>query len=166
MQPWFEFYAVIGAAAAALMGLLFVAVSMNARSTLGAGHDSSRRLTEQAFQNYLAVLMVSLVALFPDIRIPTFGRVALAVTAIWVVLVLVRLYQALRLPTEHESRFVALRRLFSSLVGFGILTVAAVRMAMNYDDDRDWFASGAIVLLFSATEVSWGMLNRIARSQP
>jgi hypothetical protein len=109
MQAWFDFYAVIGAAAATLTGLLFVALSMNAAVALSRGPEGSRRLAEQAFENYLAVLMVSLLALFPDMTPITFGRTALAVTATWTVWVGVRLYQAAAEPSVHESRFTAIR---------------------------------------------------------
>src|SRR3984957_16462712 len=166
MQAWSQFYAVIGGAAAALLGLLFVVVSLNAAATLGAGHESSKRLAEQAFQNYLAVIMVSLLALFPQIRLTTFGFVTLCVTGVWAVWVLVRLYQTLARPVEHEPRLFALRRQVSSLVGFGILIVTGLRMALNLADDRNLFARGTIVLLFSATIVSWELLGRIARADP
>jgi hypothetical protein len=54
---------VISSASAALLRLLFVSISINAPATLGEGQDHSRRLAEQAFQNYLAVLMVAQLAL-------------------------------------------------------------------------------------------------------
>src|SRR5580704_15545681 len=103
MQAWFDFYAVIGAAAATLTGLLFVAMSMNAAAALGAGPHGSRRLAEQAFENYLAVLMVSLLALFPDMTLLIFGRITLIVTSTWALWVLVRLYQAAAEPSVHET---------------------------------------------------------------
>jgi hypothetical protein len=164
MQAWSQFYAVIGGAAAALLGLLFVVVSMNASATLGAGPGSSRRLAEQAFQNYLAVLMVSLLALYPQMSPATFGSITLCVIAVWAVWVLVRLYQTLASPVDHESRLLALRRHFSTVAGFGILIVTALRMAMKLADDLNLFAAGTIVLLFSATVVSWELLGRIARA--
>src|SRR5271168_5478418 len=104
MQAWFNFYGVIGATAATLMGLLFVALSMNAVAALGRGPQGSRRLAEQAFENYLAVLMVSLLALFPDMTPTTFGRTVLLVIASWTVWVGVRLYQAVAEPSVHETR--------------------------------------------------------------
>jgi hypothetical protein len=164
MQAWFQFYTVIGAAAATLLGLLFVAVSMNAATALGEGHEGSKRLAEQAFQNYLAVLLVALLALFPRMGTSTFGFVTLSLTAGWGVWVLVRFYLALARPTDHESRLFALRRHLSSVIGFGILIVTAFRMAMGYGDDHNLFASGALILLFSATLVSWELLIRIART--
>ncbi len=67
MQAWAGFYAAIAAASAALLGLLYVAVSINATAALGPDQPVSQRLAEQAFQNYLAVLMVALLSLFADI---------------------------------------------------------------------------------------------------
>jgi len=162
MQSWFNFYAVIGAASATLTGLLFVALSMNAVAALSKGPHGSRRLAEQAFDNYLAVLMVSLLALYPDMTLITFGRVTLLVTAAWTAWVVVRLYQAAAEPSVHETRLAAMRRHISTLVGFGMLIYAAARMAIDGKDMRDTMAAANIVLLFSATEKAWGLLNRIA----
>ena len=166
MQAWFDFYAVIGAAAATLTGLLFVAMSMNAAAALSKGPEGSRRLAEQAFENYLAVLMVSLLALFPDMTLLTFGRITLLVTAAWTVWVLVRFYQAASEPSAHESRATAIRRHLSTMIGFGMLVYAAGRMAWDGQDTRDTLAAANIVLLFSATEKAWGLLNRIAVAKP
>ena len=166
MQAWFSFYAVIGAAAATLTGLLFVAVSMNAATALSRGPEGSRRLAEQAFENYLAVLMVSLLALYPDMSPTSFGRVLLAVTASWTAWVVVRLYQAVAERSVHETRLAALRKHLSTLIGFGLLVWSAARMAIDGSNTRDSLAAASIVLLFSATEKAWGLLNRIAAGRP
>jgi hypothetical protein len=162
VQSWFDFYAVIGAAAATLTGLLFVAMSMNVAAALGKGPHGSRRLAEQAFENYLAVLMVSLLALYPDMSLHTFGRVTLVVTATWTAWVVVRLYQAAAEPSAHETRTAALRSHISTMIGFGLLIYSALCMALDGPDMRDTLAAANIVLLFSATEKAWSLLNRIA----
>jgi uncharacterized membrane protein len=166
MQAWFNFYAVIGASAATLTGLLFVAVSMNAVVVLSKGPQGSRRFAEQAFENYLAVLMVSLLALFPDMSLITFGRITLLVTGTWTVWVVVRLYQAAAEPSVHEKRLVTIRRHASTLIGFGLLIYSAGRMALDGNDMLNTLAAANIVLLFSATERAWGLLNRIAAARP
>jgi hypothetical protein len=166
MQAWSSFYAVIGAMAATLMGLLFVAMSMNAVAALSRGPQGSRRLAEQALENYLAVLMVSLLALFPDMRLITFGRIILLVTGTWTMWVVVRLYQAATEPSVHETRPAAIRRHVSTLIGFGLLIYSAGRMALDGNDMGDTLAAANIVLLFSATEKAWGLLNRIAAVKP
>ncbi|HEX4181684.1 MAG TPA: hypothetical protein VHY34_00300 [Caulobacteraceae bacterium] len=165
MQAWFNFYATIGVAAATLTGLLFVAMSMNVVAALSRGPNGSRRLAEQAFEDYLAVLMVSLLALFPDMRLITFGWVTLLVTASWTAWVMVRLYQAAAESSVHETRLVAVRRHLSTLIGFGMLIYAAGRMALASGDTSDTMAAANIVLLFSATEKAWRLLNRIAATK-
>jgi hypothetical protein len=169
MQAWSQFYSTIGAASAALLGLLFVAVSINAPAALGPDQDVSRRLTEQAFQNFMAVMFVSLLTLFPGIEPTTFGWVALAVTAGWSAWVFIRFgqtlvsSQALVQRAEWRSWSMAVRRHLSSLIGFTILLVVTLRMALNWDQDYNWLAASMLVLLFSATTVSWELLTRIAK---
>jgi hypothetical protein len=54
----------------------------------------------------------------------------------------------------------------STLIGFGLLIYSAGRMGLDGNDMRDTMAAGNIVLLFSATEKAWGLLNRIATAKP
>ena len=164
MQAWTQFYAVIGAAAAALLGLLFVSVSMHVGATLGAGRHNSKLLAEQAFSNYVTVIMVSLLALIPQMTTKSYGFLVLCLTVVSSAWVLVRLYLTITQPASRESRLLALRRHFSSLLGFGMMLTAAVRMVMNYGNALNLFATATIVLLVSATMVSWELLMRIAKS--
>jgi hypothetical protein len=46
------------------------------------------------------------------------------------------------------------------------LIFTASRMAMKLANDLNLFAAGTIVLLFSATLVSWELLGRIAKAAP
>ena len=166
MQAWQQFYAAIAAASAALLGLLFVAVSVNAAAALGPDQPVSQRLAEQAFQNYLAVLMVALLALFADIGTTVFSWVTLAATAGWSFWVVVRFVQTLMDHGERRSWIVGVRRHLSSLLGFGMMLFAALRMALNWGDEYNWLAAATLVLMFSATTVSWQLLTRIARRKP
>ena len=162
MQPWTQFYATVATAAAALLGLLFVVVSINVSIALGPEEAVSRRLTEQAFQNYLAVMLVAFIALFPGISTRTFGMVTLIAMAGGSVWVVVRLYQTLALQMRRRSSAYSLRRHVSSLIGFGILLVSALRMALNWGEAYNWLAASTLVLLFSATAVSWELLRQMA----
>jgi hypothetical protein len=163
MQIWFEFYAVIGGATATLVGLLFVAVSINASAILSEAHESSKRLAEQALQNYLAVLLISLLALFPSLKLSELGFATLVLTAVWGVWVLMRLYLVLRRSHDAGWRLQPLRRQFLSLFGFIMLAFAAIRMALNLGDSRNFFAIATIILLFSATRASWELMLTIAK---
>jgi hypothetical protein len=166
MQAWSTFYATIGAASATLLGLLFVAVSINAKAALGSGDRLTTAMTEQAFQNYLAVLLVALLALFPAVPPIAFGYlmlVAVAGRAVWVG---IRFAQMVWHRGPRRPLLFALRRHASSVIGFGLLIVAATRMALGRGDDYNMLASATVVLLFSATTVSWELLRRIAEPPP
>ena len=166
MQAWTQFYAAIGTASAGLLGLLFVAVSINVSAAVGPDEAVSRRLTEQAFQNYLAVMMVAFLALFSGIETRTFGMVTLIATAVWSIWVVIRFCQTLTQRLERRSWIYSVRRHVSSLIGFGILIVSAFRMALNRGTSYNWLAASTLVLLFSATTVSWELLRRIANRRP
>jgi hypothetical protein len=163
MQIWSAFYAVIGGAAAGLMGLLFVAVSINAKAILSEAQGSSRRLGEQAFHNYVIVLFVSLVALFPSLTISEFSFVTFTVVAVSAIWMLVRVYSAFTEHHDGSSRPLALFRHLSSLIGFGMLIFATARMAFKSATSLNLLAASTIVLLFAATRASWELLLRIAR---
>ena len=117
---------------------------------------------EQAFQNYLAVMMVAFLVLFPGIDAMTFGMVTLITTAGWLIWVFIRFCQTLAQRLEQRSWIYSIRRHVSSLIGFGILLVSAFRMALNWGTSYDWLAASTLVLLSSATTVSWELLRRIA----
>jgi hypothetical protein len=116
------------------------------------------------FQSFSAVIIVSLLALFPQIKLSNLGIAIICVTVTSGSWVLVRLYLTL---TRHadESRAGALRRYSASLIGFGLLLFSASNMSFRRGDYRTSLAIAVLVLLFSATVVSWELLNRIARAK-
>jgi hypothetical protein len=164
MQTWFGFFALAGGASATLMGLLFVSVSLNTASVFGTKFSHARRMAEQAFQNYMAVLIVSLLALFPTLEIRLLGMISIALTAVQGVWVLVRLYHTVTKTPDPKIRRKAMRRQYSSVLGFGMLLYAAGSMALGDDDSRNTFAAAAMVLLGSATVSSWELLVGVGRA--
>ncbi len=163
MQDWAQLYAVVGAAAATLLGLLFVAVSINASKVLGSADALSRGLAEQAFRSYITTIYVSLLALFPAIPLPDFARAALAGSASSAVIAIVslRLLGFVRTPGETRWRSL-ISRVLASSVGYGLLIVAEARMAFLGQNERTSLAAGVLVLLLSATLTSWELLMRLA----
>jgi hypothetical protein len=161
MQNWFTFYEMIGGAAATLIGLLFVAVSVNAEKILGEAHTHSRLLAEQAFQNYLAVLIVTLFAFLPHMSLNSFGSIVIGATAAWGVWVLVRVFKSLSASAQGTSRVRMFRRYLLTLVGFAMLVYGGWNMAFRKADDHTNVAIGLLMLLISATIVSWELLVSI-----
>ena len=63
---WHDFYLTAGAAAAALIGLLFVGISINLDEFTTDEGTGIRVLGEQAFANFVFVLLIALFVLVPD----------------------------------------------------------------------------------------------------
>jgi hypothetical protein len=162
MQAWHDYYQMTGGVAATLLGLLFVSVSLNADVILGPGHEHSRRLAEQAFQNYMAVLVISLLVFFPEIAPADFGFVVGSMSMVWAVWLLTRLYKVLVSPRPTESRLAALRRYVPTLAGFGALAWAGWRIYSGENNHQGVVAGALILLLVSATGVAWMLLVNVA----
>jgi hypothetical protein len=162
MQGWSNFYELIGGAAATLIGLLFVAVSVNADKILGEAHAHSRLLAEQAFQNYLAVLIITLIAFFPGISLRSFGYSVIGATLVWSAWIVTRIYLTASTAAASVSRLRTLRLYFGSFMGFVTLLYAGWQISFGKIDDHDDVAAGLLLLLISATLVSWELLISIA----
>jgi hypothetical protein len=164
MQPWQQFYEMLGGAAATLLGLLFVAVSMNAELILSGAHQHSRRLAEQAFQNYLAVLVVSLFVEMPGTGPQSFGSTLLIISGGWGAWAVWRLRTVILKPFSRDMQQAPARRYLATLAGFGLLVFAAWRM-MHGGDYALYVAMGTLLLLVSATIASWELLVKVAEER-
>lgn len=160
-----QFYEMIGGAAATLLGLLFVSVSMNAEVILSDAHTHSRKLAEQAFQNYLAVLVVSLFMFFPEITRESRGYTLLSVSVVWAGWAAVRLTQTLIGRGSTDTVRTVLRRYLATLIGFGLVGWASFWSATSGADTVALNAMGVMLLLISATVASWQLLVNIAEEK-
>ena len=164
MQPWQQFYEMLGGVAATLLGLLFVAVSLNAERILSAAHEHSRRLAEQAFQNYLAVLVVSLFVEMPGYGPSALGFTLLIMSGIWGAWAVVRLGPLIARPFARDTRLAPVRRYLVTLMGFALLVLAAYRMIRG-GEYASYVAMGTLMLIISATIASWELLVKVAEER-
>jgi hypothetical protein len=66
VDSWHDFYIAVGSASAALLGLLFVGVSINLSSIAVEKRADLRMRADLAFSNLLYLLCVSLIILIPS----------------------------------------------------------------------------------------------------
>ena len=99
LAPWHDFYALAGTAAATLMGLLFVALSLNPAVMADGGPVGLRAWAGQTMSNLIALLIVSLFCLMPDLDHPTLTTALVVVGLQGLVRGTIRLATALR---AHE----------------------------------------------------------------
>src|SRR5438552_2681942 len=63
---WHDFYMLLGGAAATLLGLLFVAVSLHTSQFTAGGDPALRMLALQTYANFLYLLLLALAFLQPE----------------------------------------------------------------------------------------------------
>lgn len=164
MQAWEQFYEMLGGVAATLLGLLFVSVSINAETILGPAHTHSRHLAEQAFQNYLMVLIISLMIVIPTIEPATLGQTLLWMSGIWGLWAISRAARSI-MNSEALGWIRLARRYTVTLVGFATLIYAGIQLAKGAATKPDIVAVGVMILLISATVVSWELLIKLAQDR-
>ncbi|HEX4861958.1 MAG TPA: hypothetical protein VFV07_12020 [Rhizomicrobium sp.] len=164
MQAWEQFYEMLGGVAATLLGLLFVSVSINAETILGPTHMHSRRLAEQAFQNYIMVLITSLLIVIPTMDPFSLGQTLLWMSGIWGVWAVAR--AARSIMNSEKLGWVRLARRYAvTLLGFATLIYAGLQLMEGHTKKPDIVAIGAMILLISATIVSWELLINLAHEK-
>jgi hypothetical protein len=142
-----------------LLGLLFVAISMNAETILSVSHRHLREVAGQTFPNFLLLVAVTLVFLFPKVRFECFGVLG-AYGICWVVY---RLYFVLRMVGRNYHWVQVFRRLLPAAIACSLLTYAGF-LAPRTDKASILTASGSAsaLLLISAAVSSWELLVKVA----
>jgi lysylphosphatidylglycerol synthetase-like protein (DUF2156 family) len=160
---WHDFFLASAGATAALLGLLFVGVSINLSTIAGDERPDLRARAAQAFANLVFVLVVSLLLLVPD---PDPGFIAAglaAVAAFGLYRIVVNLVRLRRDASRKLDLVPTLRRIGWTAVADLILAFTAW---------RTWDSAGRaqvipnlivdeIVLLIGAADIACEMLTEV-----
>jgi len=160
---WHDFFLAAAGASAALLGLLFVGVSINLAAIAAEERIDLRARAGQAFTNLVFVLVIALVMLIPDAA-PNLTALGLGLVA---AVALVRVAQNLSGVVRERQRF---RNRVSTLRRIGWTMIADVVLA--FTAWRIWDSSGAaavivnlvavvFVLLIGAADIAWEMLTEV-----
>lgn len=161
MQAWHDFFGLLGGAGATLLGLLFVSVSLHAGSILDPTHRDARHLAEQAYHNYIAVLVISLAAFFPGIDNYSLGLIILIMSSIYALWLLVRFAETMRMKLPLASRVRAMRRYVGTFAGFTALSIGGRQMTVDHGLHM-LVPLGGFVVLILAIAISWELLIKLA----
>lgn len=165
VSPWHDVFGAAASASAALLGLLFVGLSMHVR--LVVDYEEVRALARQTFTSFLAILVTSLCVLIPATQGPlalgaelvgigVLGGVADVPGVRRAVARLARQPISVRALTSLATRFaVGVLGLLGVLV-VGVLLIAGVRSAVNA------LIAADLVLLISATQSTWDLIVTVA----
>jgi hypothetical protein len=161
---WHDFFLAAAGASAALLGLLFVGVSINLAAIAADERVDLRARAGQAFTNLVFVLLIGLIMLIPNpvarLLAVALGLVA-AIALIRVGLTVIGLVSVHAHPRERRA---TLRRIGWTAIANLVLAFTAWRI---------WDSNGAadvipnlvivvVVLLIGAADIAWEMLTEVS----
>ena len=162
LQGWRDFYVTAGAAAATLVGLLFVGLSLHIRVVVS--HSDVRGLARVTLADFFVVLLLALLILAP-----TGGPRA---TAVWLIAVAALSFALVVRPfaegfRSRRTRTIELRLLISrfGLSAFCYLGVGIVGLLLSVGDFNDALSGLLVVvvlLLVVAVRNTWDLLVTVA----
>jgi hypothetical protein len=164
VEAWHELFIAGAGAAAALSGLIFVAVSINLREILAEEKKvGSSYLTGRALESLAALLVIlgiSVVGLDPFISRPVFATV-LILFAAGSAISPVRSVQAYRRSRIKPVGFDLRLLLASSLVA--VYTVAGITLVAQGGGGLHWLPAGFILATAIAASNAWVLLVEVLR---
>jgi hypothetical protein len=163
---WHDFYLTAGAAAATLIGLLFVGISINLDEFTTEEGTGIRLLGEQAFANFVFVLLIALFVLIPD-QDETSLTLSLAIIGGVGTFRIVRRAFVFHSRQAHGLggwRYVVRRLGLSALACVGVIAVAAL-MATRPISAFYWLFGVVLIYLTSAADAAWDLLIEVGRER-
>ena len=160
IRDWQVFYATLATASATLVGLLFLAITLNAESLLARRNAWRLRVARKAFGDFILVLMSSVVFLVP--RMPPLGFcVALAVLGIAVTFGFTRSFAASLRSGDSPGLWHSARTFGLSLVGSLGLIASSILIFLGYTDALYWLVAVWTALIASACATAWTLLTSV-----
>jgi hypothetical protein len=145
LRDWQVFYATIAGVSATLMGLLFVALSLEGRLSARLNDECANAMARQTFSEFLLVLMIALVLLVPRQSPVGLGVALLALATAYAVPSGMRLLDAVRNRRSQESARFLLRVFGVSFAGCMGIVGVAIAILM-----RRWLAFHMLVFMLAA----------------
>jgi hypothetical protein len=165
LTSWHDFYLTMGTASASLIGLLFVALSLNLDAIMGDSRDDLRAFAEQAFNSFSAVLLIAVCFLIPQNNPEDLG-------VVYLLLAVVGGYRMLRrAPTVWRGRQrdrlgqIAFWRLVLPAVAVVGLGASGIGLLEGQRSALYWLVAVILGFLMSAARSSWDLLVRVGEER-
>jgi Kef-type K+ transport system membrane component KefB len=163
LTSWHDFFLTAGAAAATLVGLLFVGLSVNVDEVMDPGRQDLRSLAEQAFNSFVYVLLISLFFLTPQQHVDTLFVELVLLGVLGLLRIAFRSRRALGGPDKGWAARRRLIRLFGlPAIGSVALLLIGVGVDQHQPDALYWLVAVLLIFLTTAADASWDLLVRVS----
>jgi hypothetical protein len=160
-ETWHDFYLTAGAASATLVGLLFVGLSLNLDVVTSDEGTSIRVLAEQAFADFVFVLLIALFVLIPNQDAQSM-TVELGIIGAFGTFRVVRRWSLFRRPAD---RFLTRRYLIRRLGLPGLASVGLILVGLWFPSQPlsafFWLLGIVLLFLMSAADSCWDLLVEV-----
>jgi modulator of FtsH protease len=159
VEAWHDFYLMIGTAAATLIGLLFVSLSLNVEVITRKESADLRLLAAHSFGNFMSVLMFAVLFLIPS-QVPLgLGLPLLGIGCYGLINTIRRWREARRHPPLVWGLGGGVTRRFHMPAScFLALIIVAVFVLLSRTGSLYWLVPVMILLLLGASVNAWDLL--------
>ena len=167
VERWHDFYLLAGTAAATLMGLLFVSLSIHIERVVAEAGAHLEAMAREAFASFIMVLAISLVFLTPGMARRPLGTALVGLGIVRGVMTAIRLRRTLGGARNQRARDrrVSFLRFAFPIVASGFMLWAGVAFLRRESDDAlAEIMTACVLLLADATRTAYELLVRTARA--
>jgi hypothetical protein len=165
---WRDFYALVGGAAAGLLGLLFVSVSLHLDVITKSVGNEVRILSEQTFLSFIYVLLISMLFMIPYQNATGLGLPLLAMGVLACLRTAsngLQFWRARQAPQRMLGSHYVLRRFVYPVVSYVGLTFVSLIALRGRSAALLWVLVVVLVLLLSATINAWELMLLLAEAK-
>ena len=155
IQGWHTFFSTVALAAAGLMGLIFLSLSLKLDIIRKSKDEGMRQVAWQTFLNFFFLIMFALVFLVPE---QSEWGLALPLFTISTVAISITIARAIRSGLAGTSFGKVVKESVPSLFAYiGMIVIMALMLA-GYMQSLIWLLPVVIVLLAVAVRNAWELL--------
>src|SRR6266487_4627767 len=161
---WRDFYVTAGAAAATLVGLLFVGLSLHIRVVVS--HADVRSLARVTLTDFFVILLIALALLEPTLSATQIADWLLGIAAVSLALIVRPASQGFRSKADRAIGVGVLMARFgvSALAFIGVGAMGVLFIAGDFRDALNGLLPVVVLLLVVAVRNTWDLLVTVADS--
>jgi cytochrome bd-type quinol oxidase subunit 2 len=163
-RAWHEYYVLAGTAAATLMGLLFVSLSLHVETLRESSRNHQSVMARSAFVSFLMVMFVSLLMLTPALRQRplSLSLIMIAVIRIAVsVPALRRTFITERSGTAYGRGYVIAHTALPIAAFLALLAAGVLLAGRHAEDGLEFLMLACTLLLADAARCAWDLLVKV-----
>lgn len=156
IEDWRDFFTLTGTAAATIIGLLFVSISLRSDIRKSAETSLVRTMVSHNFLMLLAVLLISLYFMVPGIEQDSLGISVILTAGIPATSFAINLW---RLRHDDDmQRMILLWSFIVPILSFAVTIAIGVAFLLDDDTEISWFVTVMAMFLVIPTKNSWELL--------